>query len=443
MGLPILGQAQGFGGFGSVLGKKKEATLTLKLPAAVNLNQKRIKVVASVAREGIPKDLVPILKTKLVTAIQKDPRFILDDRNPETELGFTITNYYVEGRNYPATKDSPAYTLFSGKIEASYQALEVGTEAPLDSENLSFIISPSGPEKPTGIKGLLPGSRPAAGTKSGGSENEARDALIEGLVTVMSQRATPHEENIMVPLPGGKLEPLSSLAMSQRWPKLLEDAEKTDALPKTEDDSYRLYLIGLANEALAYQDANDAEESEKARRGDVTSEKAKQALAQEDKDFTEASTYLDKAAKAYKDAMQAKPSEKDYRAPDARIEQAVRLYATISRHKQEYAEAVERKKAEHVATVGDSARSASVAGGGQTGSTSGSAFNQVISMCQDHVQDIGQLVKDHPTELRFERTLTLSEELRVKKECGGESKGILEAVKAQVPASKPVTAKKQ
>jgi len=92
---PNLLPAQGFGGLVGVK-KPKEAPLTRMLPASVNLNQKRIKVVAVAAAKNIPEDLLVILKTKWVTSIQKDPRFILDERNPETEIHFSITNYYVE-----------------------------------------------------------------------------------------------------------------------------------------------------------------------------------------------------------------------------------------------------------------------------------------------------------------------------------------------------------
>ncbi len=31
--------------------------------------------------------------------------------------------------------------MFTGKIESSYQAMEVGTDAPLDSENLEAAIT--------------------------------------------------------------------------------------------------------------------------------------------------------------------------------------------------------------------------------------------------------------------------------------------------------------
>ncbi len=416
--------------------KPKEAALKRLLPASVNLNQKRIKVLAIGVSTKIPKDLLDILITKLVTAIQKDPRFILDDRNPETLLKFTVTNYYVERNDVPATQYVASYSYWTGKIEASYQAEEVGTDAPLDSENLVHAITPEGVK--TGSSTLNVFKKANVGQPSPRlkrSENEARDELVDGIVNLMSQRAAPFEETLSVPLPRGKLEPLSSLAMSQRWAKLLEDAEKTDPLPKPEDDAYRKYLIGLANEALAYQDAKDAAELEKARRGDNTSEKATQSIAQEDKDFNDAQAYLDKAAKSYKDAMEAKPGEKEFRAPDGRMENAVRLYATISRHKAEYAAAVEKKKSEHAGGASPAGASGSRSAT-PSESPASSTFNRIIGMCQDHQPDIAELIKDHPTELHFDKGLTLDEELKLRKECGAaDGKSIKDEIQKQVSGS--------
>jgi len=427
--IPVHLGAQGFGGFGSTIGLKrpKEAVLKRILPASVNLNQKRIKVLAIPASPTIPQDLLTILRTKLVTSIQKDSRFIVDDRNPETLLNFTVTNYYVEPRTFAASGNIPACTFYTGKIEASYQAVEVGTEAPLDSENLLHAISEEGVRSTTKLLSL---HRPTGGcgTQAKQTANEARDELVDGIVTEMSRRAAPFEE---------------SLVISQRWAKLLEDAEKMDPLPKAEDDAYRRYLIGLANEALAYQDAKDAADLEKGRRGDVTSDKAKQAIAQEGKDFNEAQGYLDKAAKAYKDAMEAKPGEKEFRSPDGRMEEAVRLYATISRHKAEYEEAVLRKKNERATPTTVAVRG----GGTSSGAISASAFERVVVMCQDHTLELAQLIRDHPGELHFERGLTLDEELRLRKECGSDAKGIIAEIRAQLsrtpvqPVTKPAAKK--
>ncbi len=219
--------------------------------------------------------------------------------------------------------------------------------------------------------------------------------------------------------------------MSQRWSTLLEQAEKTDPLPKPEDDAYRMYLIALANEALAYQDAKDAAELEKARRSDQTSDAARKSMAQEEKYFTDAQAYIDKAAKYYKDAIQAKPSEKEFRVPDGRMEEAVRLYATIARHKAEYREAVLKKQQERASGI---TATCETRGAGSTPeATKGSPFTRVIGMCQDHMANIAQMIQDHPDELHFEKGSRLNEDKKLPKECGTDTKAIREAIKAQVP----------
>jgi len=424
--------AQGFGGLVGIK-KAKEATLKRMLPATVNLNGKRIKVLAVAASAKIDPELVTILRTMLVTSIQKDSRFILDERNPETLLKFTITNFYVESRvaAVPGANPPQNCTMWTGKIESSYQALEVGTDAPLDSENLGYAITTEGPKAVSGASKFNPlgTKRGSCGTGAKETPNEARDELADAIVKQMAQRAAPSEEPVIAPLPGGKLEPLSALALSSRWSTLLEQAEKTDPLPKPEDDAYRVYLIALANEALAYQDAKDAAELEKARRTDQTSDAAKKSIAQEEQYFSEAQAYIDKAAKLYKDAIQAKPSEKEFRVPDGRMEEAVRLYATIERHKTEYREAVLKKEQERASGISATAETRGVSAA--PAASSPSALNRVIGMCQDHTPDIAELIKDHPEDLHFDKGPTLDEDLKLKKECGSDSKAILDAIKAQ------------
>src|ERR1700739_3137162 len=129
-------------GFGSTFHGVKTVSLRRMLPAAVNLNQKRIKVEATMAMRSGDPDVIVVLKTKLVTAIQRDPRFIIDETNPETILHFVVTNFYVESSHYTigTGASTTQCTAFTGKMEVSYQALEAGTGAPLDSENLVHAI---------------------------------------------------------------------------------------------------------------------------------------------------------------------------------------------------------------------------------------------------------------------------------------------------------------
>ena len=430
-------QAQGFGGLVGIKSVKYAAVKRL-LPATVNLSQKRISIQAQASNASAKSDpeLAKILETKLITLVQKDTRFVYDERNPETMLKFTITNYYVEPRRLQVPGTTPPQTceVWTGKIEASYQAIVAANGVVMDSENLAHAITAENPKGVSLFHRVTPGKKEGScGTEAKATQNEARDDLVDGIVALMAQRAAPSEETLQVPVPGGKLEPLSALAMSGRWSTLLEEAEKAEPLPKPPDDAYRTYLIALANEALAYQDAKDAETLEIARRSDISSDKAKQSMAQEDKDFSDAQAYLDKAAKFYKDAIQAKSGEKEFREPDGRMEEAVHVYATIARHKREYADAIAKLQAGGGPGGGDNARGT---GGGAT-TPAATPLGNVLEMCRDHTQNIADLIKYHPEELHFEKGLTLKEELTVNSTCGADSKAILDMIRAQKkPAGK-------
>src|ERR1019366_9791934 len=90
--LPVCLFSQGFGLIG-----KKAVTINRLLPPSVNLKGKRIRVEATAAAlQNTSAQVQALLRTKLVTLIQKDPRFILSETNPQTVLKFTVTNVYID-----------------------------------------------------------------------------------------------------------------------------------------------------------------------------------------------------------------------------------------------------------------------------------------------------------------------------------------------------------
>jgi hypothetical protein len=330
---PVALHAQGFGTF-----QKKVVTVNRLLPPTVNLKGKRIRVEATA--DSIQKDgdqLRALLKTKLVTLIQKDPRFILSETSPETILKFTITNYYVEKWNQGTGTNKTVSNR--GKIEVAYQAIDVATNTALDSENL---VQTAGYD-PTKTSLLDTFHMNGKKTAAEGSENETRDQLVSGIVESMARRIAPLDEPFEAPLPGGKLEPLSSLALSGRWGALQEQGEKMDKLPKPTDDAYRLYLIALAKEAQAYDLTREANERDLGKRTDISP-------AQAEAEFQKAQTYLDESGTIYKQAITANSKEKDFRAGDTRTEEALAIYAKIERYKAENAKVMAAKSVEVVHT---------------------------------------------------------------------------------------------
>jgi hypothetical protein len=85
------------------------------------------------------------------------------------------------------------------------------------------------------------------------------------------------------------------------WTRALENLDTMTPLAQPEDDAYRLYDLGVANEALGYQ----AE------------------------DVTMARKYLQEAAIDYGKAIDSKPAEKYFLQPQTRIDTALVHYKTL------------------------------------------------------------------------------------------------------------------
>jgi len=123
---------------------------------------------------------------------------------------------------------------------------------------------------------------------------DAAQQIASHLVTT-----TEHVEVILAK--GGGLDEANKLAEEKLWTRALEQLETMTPFPQKEEDAYRLYNIGVVNEALAY----DAEDVKKAR------------------------TYLQEASIDYGKAIDAKPTEKYFLQPQTRIDTALAHYKII------------------------------------------------------------------------------------------------------------------
>lgn len=304
--------AQGFKR--ALTGSKMETMLKRKLAPYVVIKNKRIKIIA-LAQGNAPQEITEILKTKLVTDVQKDTGFVVDEYNPETILRFTVTAFDVELRpgSYQSGNTTLPYTMVNGNIEVSYQAIEANTNAPVDSENLidkfKQDFPPLSTQSTSKWGGWIPNPWENRPSSIPPSKSEVQNLLLNSVVKQMAVRAAPIEERFPVLLPLGKLDQLSRIAQTQSWQKVIEGAETMKPLEKPEDDAYRIYLIGLANEALAYSPTNNNE-------------------AVRD--------YLFKARKSYDDARIKKPGEREFIEPWTRVDKAVTQYDKIKRQIEEY-----------------------------------------------------------------------------------------------------------
>jgi tetratricopeptide (TPR) repeat protein len=323
-------RAQGFGA------NKEKVTLHRKLPAVVRLPGDTIKVViaSSDAEEdgALPYDFQALLETELL----KDDPNLREDDNPAAQIICTITEYSHPDPEY-TNKLAPAAALggsspiaslakagaverITGKLNVSFQAKDANGHT-LISDNVQSTydreFDSAGNSTAHGVLGQVTGSLSHA---KGGQKSEdgpptpaeLRSRLIIDAVQQIAEHVVNSDESIEVLLArkDGPLEEGDKDAMTGLWERALETYETAPPFPKPDEDAYRLYDIGVAYEALAYE-ADD--------------EKA-------------AMKYLDQAAINYGKAIDAKPSEKYFVEPQKRIETAIAHYKELDLEKQRDAE---------------------------------------------------------------------------------------------------------
>jgi hypothetical protein len=132
---------------------------------------------------------------------------------------------------------------------------------------------------------------------------ELHDKLIQDAAMQIASHLVNTTEQVNVNLArGGALDEPNKFLEGKLYSRALEALEVTTPFSTPEEDSYRLYNIGVANEALAYSS----------------------------EDVTRARTYLQQAAINYGKAIDAKPTEKYFLEPQNRIDTALAHYKVLS-----------------------------------------------------------------------------------------------------------------
>jgi hypothetical protein len=249
--------------------KPQTVALSRKLPPVVDLAGAKIQVKVSKNNVVKSEDLVDIMSTKLRAELLKDRArgISLDDQHPDTELRCRVT--IMEFTDEKTTKQNgnvtDAYLVQIGNLEASVEIYDKKTGRALDSENLKqhsekwFLTGTM--QQGKGIPNPLQKKPKLADEQRLPTPAERVSDLLEGMARKIAQRLVPVDERFDVELPS-KFKDMESAAHAGNWGALKEKAESMPPLPKVEEDSCRLYLVGLANEALAYsvKDAQKAQD---------------------------------------------------------------------------------------------------------------------------------------------------------------------------------------
>ena len=309
-------------GFGNL--SKKKIVLHRKLPPVIQFTGTTftVKVTARDPKDG---DLAGKMKDLLETELLKnDNKLHAGPSSQELQINCTVTNFSVPPPQ-PFTRnevimqkgkqlEQPVqYNKITGSLEVSYQARDPRAGKALDADNITAKYSEdfeAGTNqqagKSLGTKVVDPFKR-MAGKKTQDSSGpptaeQLREDLIHQAIHEIASRITATNEPVEIMLAQGKLDKVNQSAEHGLWSRYLEDLERMSPLAK--DDAYRLYNIGVAYEALAYQT-----EDRKAAKG-----------------------FLQEAAINYGKAVDAKKDEKYFLEPQKRIETAMAYYRKIEGH---------------------------------------------------------------------------------------------------------------
>jgi hypothetical protein len=303
--------------FGSSMGRKK-IVLERKLPPTGHIDGTTIKVVATA--KGFQADIAPDLASTLeALLIRNDSRLRSEDAHPDTLINCQVTTYAqppAQTTMQPGMQigKTPAkatpLTRVTGILTVSFTAKDTKNSRSIAADTVTAKFD----QEYTATGAQQPGF--AASFKHLGDQitkgkqeedkpptaAELHNRLIQDAAQQIASHLVTTTEHVDVLLAkGGGLDEANKLAEEKLWTRALEQLETMTPFPQKEEDSYRLYNIGVMNEALAY----DAEDVKKAR------------------------TYLQEASIDYGKAIDAKPTEKYFLQPQTRIDTALAHYKTI------------------------------------------------------------------------------------------------------------------
>jgi hypothetical protein len=308
--LSCLGVAKGQG-FGMLV--KSKTTLQRKLPALVQLPAGTVNIV--VTGHSDATDLTIDFRSMLGSELLKDdPRLSITDQRGDSTISCEITAFdhppattsTRPGVQTGKTAAKPVtYTRVTGLMRVSFQARTrsgktIGSDNILAKYDEEFDTS--GNSLSGGITGAFKNG--ISRIKGGKSENmnpptdaELKTKLITSAVDQIVVELVNTRETLEVLLAKGKgpMDEGVKDAEGGLWSRALEAWETMPPLPRPVDDAYRLYDLGVANEALAYAS----------------------------EDYSSATKFLDEAAIDYGKAIDSNPAEKYFIEPQKRIESAL------------------------------------------------------------------------------------------------------------------------
>ena len=316
---PALIWGQGFGG------RKKTIVLERKLPAAAKLPGSSFNVRVTPQNPqyaDVAEKLQSVVETQM---IRYNSDLSPSDDKPDATIAIRVLNYnltqkaetdlaassltHVGKNSNRNSQQQPTATRVTGNLAVTYQA-RTRAGATIDAEpiEVKFVqVFDSTSETVSKTKELFskiphPGRKSAQDDDTPHTMGDVEQLLVNRMAERVAARLVNTNEHVPVQLARGKLDDNNRYADAGQWTQFVENLEMMAPLPSAEDDAYRLYNIGVGNEALGYK----AETPTSARR------------------------YFEQAVLYYRKAGDANTKEKYFIEPVNRIEVALEHYKKLA-----------------------------------------------------------------------------------------------------------------
>ncbi len=298
--LGLLGQFGQFSSgpsFGPPLLHKK-VTLQRRLPPVADASGKTVAVTMAQAAVGPGAELQSALENFL-----RGGDAAVGGTNPNLMIDCRITAY-TKPVITSKTENKVTTQTVAGALSVAFRITDVHAKTvaasgvataeinqPISGNTTSISFDPFHRQQQTGTQGVH-------------SALDAENALVRDSARQIAAYVVNTPESVEVLLAtGGALNGPDKLATSSLWSRDLEELETLPPYPEQKQEAYRLYNIGVANEALGY-----------------AAQDRKAALK-----------YLQQASTDYGKALDAQPEEKFFLPPQNRIKTALAHYTDSTR----------------------------------------------------------------------------------------------------------------
>jgi len=306
--------------FGSLIVNRKKIVLLRKLPPTGRVEGTTFKV--TVDAKGFQADVATDMKSTLESLlIRDDPRLRSEEGAADTVISCRITNFSQPAPQTTAQPPLPgskpgtqaqSMTRITGMLTVSFQARSRAGSS-LAADNVTAKFDQEYTTASAQMAMLHSMAHTMTHLTKGGEDDdnpptpaELHNRLIEDVAHQIAAHLVNTTEQVEVYLAKGSgLDQADKLMEEKLWSRALEQLETMKPFPTPEEDAYRLYDLGVVNEAMAYS----AEDLQKAR-----------------KDLQDASV-------DYGKAIDAKPTEKYFLQPQTRIDTALAHYKVLGDQK--------------------------------------------------------------------------------------------------------------